>query len=517
MAIRPPISPGQWINSRAELLPMRPALTFQGTTWTYREFVEQIDRLAGALHAQGVRQGDRVGFLAFNHSMFLVALFATSKLGAIYVPLNFRLTGAELEFIINDAGVHTLIVGPDHQSVLEPVRGALKCQRFFGFGDHSEAWPDIAREMERATPVHAAAEMDPDDVAILIYTSGTTGRPKGSMMTVGNIWATMVNEMLMVDVLSTDTLLTYAPLFHVGGLNVLTMTTILKGAHVVLHQSFDPGQVIADIARYKVTLAFAVPAMLLFISQHPDFEKADMSTLRSVSVGGAPCPEPLLKLYNGRGIAVNQGYGLTETCAMASFLTPEWCWQKMGSVGKPPPLTQLRVIDATGEVITQPHARGEICVRGLNVTRGYWNRPDATRDALSEDGWLRTGDVGYFDEDGFYYICDRVKDMVITGGENVYPAEVESVLYEHPSIAEVAVIGEPDEKWGEAVTAVVALKPGTTLTLEQLQEHASQKLARYKIPRRMHIVPALPRNPTGKVLKYVLRDRFAKSAGGEKQ
>ncbi|NEX63721.1 acyl-CoA synthetase [Noviherbaspirillum galbum] len=512
MRVTPAIALGQWITERADRAPQRKALSFEDATWTYAEFVDHIDRLAAVLRQGGVARGDRVGFLAFNHPLFLVTLFAASRLGAIFVPLNFRLTGPELEFIINDAGVHSLIVGPDHQAVIGPVRPALRCQRYYGFGgkdgrNGAEAWPDLAGFMAECQPLRDAAELAEDDVAALMYTSGTTGHPKGSMMTVGNIWWNMVSELVTVDISSNDVLLTYAPLFHVGGLNVLTLSCLLKGVHVVLHPAFDPARVIADVPRHGVSLMFAVPAMLLFISQHPDFERADMSTVRSIMVGGAPCPETLLRLFNERGIAVNQGYGLTETAAMASFLTPEWCWDKMGSVGKPPILTRMRLIDADGKVITAPHVKGEVCVRGMNVTLGYWNRPDATRDAIDPDGWFRTGDIGYVDEDGFYTICDRVKDMVISGGENVYPAEVESVLYEHPAIAEVAVIGQPDETWGEKVVAVVALKPGARLDLEALQAFAGSRLARYKVPRQLRIVPGLPRNPTGKVLKYRLREQ----------
>jgi fatty-acyl-CoA synthase len=514
MRVRPAIALGQWITERADRAPQREALTFQETTWTYGEFVEQIDRMAAVLRQNGIGHADRVGFLAFNHPLFFVTLFAASRLGAVFVPLNFRLTGAELEFIINDAGVHTLIVGPEHRAVIDPVRAALACKRFYGFGDtsnQSDAWPDLPALMADAQPLREAAELAEDDIAALMYTSGTTGHPKGSMMTVGNIWWNMVSELITLDITSSDVVLTYAPVFHVGGLNVLTLSSLLKGVHIVLHPTFDPARVIADVARYKVNLMFAVPAMLLFISQHPNFEKADMSTVRSISVGGAPCPEALLRLFNERGIAVNQGYGLTETAAMASFLTPEWCWEKMGSVGKPPILTRMRLIDADGKVITEPHVRGEVCVRGMNVTLGYWNRPDATREAIDDEGWFRTGDIGYVDESGFYTICDRVKDMVISGGENVYPAEVESVLYEHPAIAEVAVVGQPDEKWGETVVAVVALKPGARLDLEELQAFAGNRLARYKVPRQLRIVSALPRNPTGKVLKYRLREQAAAS------
>nr|MBF0685273.1 AMP-binding protein [Pseudomonas sp.] len=269
---------------------------------------------------------------------------------------------------------------------------------------------------------------------------------------------------------------------------------------------WDPAQAMQAVERYKVTCSFAVPAMLLFMSQHPDFPDADLSSLRNISVGGAPMPEPLLHLYEQRGVPVNQGYGLTETTASATFLDPRFARRKLGSCGTAPLLSEVCIMGSDDQIITQPHTKGEVCVRGGNVTKGYWNRPDATAAAFTADGWFRTGDVGFIDEDGFFYICDRVKDMVISGGENVYPAEVESVLYEHPAIAEVAVIGAQDDTWGERVVAVVVLRPDATLTLVELQEFAAARLARYKLPREIRFIDALPRNPTGKVLKHLLRE-----------
>jgi fatty-acyl-CoA synthase len=250
---------------------------------------------------------------------------------------------------------------------------------------------------------------------------------------------------------------------------------------------------------------FGVPAMFQFMAQHPDFEATDLSSLRTLICGGAPCPEPLLKAYAGRGVPIQQGYGLTETAPMVTFLAPEYALAKLGSSGRPPLFTELRLIDSERAEITAPHVNGEICVRGPNVMAGYWNRPDATAEAIDADGWFHTGDVAYLDEDGFLYICDRVKDMIISGGENIYPAEVESVLDGHPAIAEVAVVGAPDERWGETVVAVAALKPGAELTLEDVRDFAGRSLARYKLPRRLQLVDALPRNPTGKILKYELR------------
>ncbi|MFW5330190.1 acyl-CoA synthetase [Hydrogenophaga sp. ZJX-1] len=508
----PKIGMGQWFTERALRDGQRKALTFEGETWTYADMLERIDRMAGALQAGGVQTGTRVGYLGFNHPMFFVALFACSKIGAIYVPLNFRLAGPEFEYIINDAGVHTLIVDQDHMAVIGAVRDRLSCSRYlcaFGDADDAARWPSAEAAMAAATPVRQAHQPHQDDVAVIMYTSGTTGRPKGAMLTAGNFWWNHVSELVMLDMRPDDVLLTFAPIFHIGALNVLTLTTFLKGAHIVLHRSFDPALALRDIARYRVSTMFVVPAMLLFISQHPDFASADTGSVRFIMCGGAPCPEPLLLLMDQRGILVQQGYGLTETAAMATALSSEWGARKIGSVGFSPLLTDVRIVAADGRVVDTPQERGEVCVRGMNVTRGYWNQPQATRQAIADDHWFRTGDVGYFDEQGFFYICDRVKDMIISGGENVYPAEIESVLYAHPSVAEVAVIGAPDPQWGETVVAVVALKPGCSLSLDEMRDFTSERLARYKVPRQLRIVEALPRNPTGKILKYKLREPAA--------
>lgn len=509
-APRPAIGMAQWFGARAQRSGHRAALSFEGRTWTYAELGADVDRLATVLAKGGVQPGMRVAYLGFNHPMFFVALFATARLGAIFVPLNFRLAGPEVQYIVNDAGVHTLLVGAAQQPVIDGVRDALCCHVFWGAEGEAvdtTRWPALADAVAAAAP-HTAPPAQPgaDDVAVIMYTSGTTGRPKGAMLTHGNFWWNHMAELYTVDVLADDRLLVFAPVFHIGGLNVLTLTTWLKGGHVLLQRQFDPAQALATLQAERITTLFSVPAMLLFISQQPGFAEADLSELRLIMCGGAPCPEPLLHLYNARGIAIQQGYGLTETAAMVGVLTAEHAVAKLGAVGHTTLMTQIRLIDNDGREVTEPLARGEICVRGPNVTRGYWNQPEATRAAISEAGWFRTGDVGYRDADGFYYVCDRVKDMIITGGENVYPAEVESVLAGHPAIAEVAVVGAPDAQWGESVMAVAVLRPGQTVTLEELQAFANGKLARYKMPRQLKLLSALPRNPTGKILKYQLRE-----------
>jgi fatty-acyl-CoA synthase len=504
----PDIGLGNWLYQRARRTPHRKALTFEGTTWTYAEIQQRIDRLATALRANGVCHGDRVGFLGLNQPAFLETLFAAARLGAVFVPLNFRLSGPELSYIITDAGVHTLVVDAPHRPVIDGMRADLPCRRFWSADRAAEGWPAVPSLLGAHEPLAAGEPVADDEVAIIMYTSGTTGRPKGAMLTHGNLWWNNVNALLMLDVLESDVSLVAAPLFHIGGLNVTTLVTWQKGGHLLVHRAFDPQRFLEDVAKYRVTSAFTVPAMLLFVSQQPAFASADLSSLRLVVCGGAPVPEPLMRLYADRGIPINQGYGLTETAPLLTFLTSEWGVAKIGSAGRTSLFTEVRLADANGRRITTPGEKGEVIARGPNVMKGYWNKPEATAAAIDAEGWFHTGDVGYLDDDGFLFIADRLKDMVISGGENVYPAEVESVLYEHPAVAEVAVIGLPDETWGEAVVAVVALKPGTTLDLEELKTFATEKLARYKLPRRLEIVPALPRNPAGKVLKFELRSRL---------
>ena len=391
--------------------------------------------------------------------------------------------------------------------VIEGIRASLPCRHYLSADVDAAGWPSLGSFTRRP----AACQGEPigaGEVAIIMYTSGTTGRPKGAMLTHDNIWWNNSMSLLTIDALESDVTLVVAPLFHIGGLNVTTLLAFQKGAEVILHRGFDPARWIEDIAKYKVTTAFAVPAMLLAVSHNPAFASADFASVRTIICGGAPVPEPLLHLYAKRGMPINQGYGLTETAPMVTFLTSEWGAAKLGSAGKAGFFIELAVVDADAKFLHEAGARGEVVTRGPNIMKGYWNKPDATAAAIDPAGWFHTGDVGYFDADGFLFICDRVKDMIITGGENVYPAEVEAVLYAHPAIAEVAILGQPDEKWGEAVVAVAALKPGQSLTLEALRAWASERLARYKLPSRLELIEALPRNPAGKVLKFELRKRF---------
>ena len=353
-----------------------------------------------------------------------------------------------------------------------------------------------------------------DEIAALMYTSGTTGRPKGVMLTHANLWWNNTNLMHLWDVLASDVTLVSSPLFHIAGLNVTIPTTWRMGGEVVLHRAFDPQTSLDDISRYRVSTLFGAPTMFHMMSRLPGFDSADLSSVRVIVCGGAPVPDTLIKRFHERGIAMLNGYGLTETAPSAAFLTAEYALSKLGSIGQPPMLSEIKIVGYDGATVAEPGVSGEICARGPNVTKGYWNKPEETAQAIDAEGWFHTGDIGYLDADGFLYLVDRLKDMVVSGGENVSSVEVENALQEHPAVTEVAIIGVPDERWGEAVVAVTVLTSGQSVTLAELREFGGRSLARYKLPTRLHVVGTLPRNPAGKILKYELRKEFRKGPSG---
>ncbi|MGI9607004.1 MAG: acyl-CoA synthetase [Acidimicrobiales bacterium] len=498
-----------WLHRRVIQTPDRPAITFEGTTLTYAEFSERVGRTAGVLRDRGVGSGDRVAYLAFNHPTFLESLFACAQIGAIFVPLNFRLTGPELAFMVADADVHVMIAGPDHRGVLDPARADMtSVEHWLAVEGTADSWEELEPLVGAATPIQRVAPIDAEDTALIMYTSGTTGHPKGAMLSHANLWWNNIGTMLTGEYTDEEVTLVFAPLFHIGGLNVTTLVVMQRGGHVILHRHFDPAAAINAIEEHRVSSLFGVPAMFLFMSQLPEFDTADLSSIKITICGGAPVPEPLMKRYAGIGVPFQQGYGLTETSPSLTVLTKEFTEAKLGSAGRPVYFMDLKLMAEDGSTVTEPFAKGEICARGPNIMKGYWNRPEATAEAIDADGWFRTGDAGYVDEDGFWFVVDRVKDMVITGGENVYPAEVEEVLLDHPAIAEVAVIGTPSEEWGEAVTAVCSLHGDNGLALDELRTFAGERLARYKLPTRLECVEEIPHNASGKMLKRELRDRF---------
>lgn len=502
-----------WLRRRAERDGERAALTFEGETLTFGDLQSEVEGFAGMLAECGIEFGDRVSYVGFNHSRFLVALFATARLGAVFVPLNFRFTGRELAHNIVDSGARAVIADEEHTALVDEIRDGLGALVFLRIGSGAEGWRGTD-ELVAGTSNHVdESAVDVDSTAMILYTSGTTGNPKGARLTHRNLWTNNINWMLAVNYSAVHVALTSAPLFHSGGMCVMTLPVLMAGGHVIVHPHFDADALLDDIERYRVTSLFMVPAMMLTVAQHDRFETADLSSVLIIVAGAAPVPEPMLRTYGSRGIPVSQCWGLTEVATGATFLGTDRALDKLGSCGTAGMLNEVRLIDFEGNVITAAGVRGELCVRGDTVTPGYWNLPQATAEALGPDGWFRTGDVAYQDEEGYFYIADRLKDMIISGGENVYPAEVESVLYGHPDIREVAVIGAPDERWGERVVAVVVLVPGAQLELSELREFATADLARYKLPLELRIVDVLPRNTTGKVLKHELRGAVSAPTG----
>jgi fatty-acyl-CoA synthase len=497
-----------WVRHHAENRPRKLAAIdlASGRPLTYAALDERVGRLAGHLRgACGIARGDRVAILGQNSTDVFELQFACARLGAIFVPLNWRLTVPELTFILGDAAPKLLIHDSELAESAAELARLCRIPRLLARGGDDSPYE---RALAAAGPVTEPETVSHDDVSTIMYTSGTTGSPKGALITHGMTFWNAVNLGGPALITSKAVLLTVLPLFHTGGLNCYANPVFLIGGTVLVMRAFDPGEalrVVADPAR-GITHFFGVPAIYQFMAQHPAFAESDLSRLVVAGVGGAPMPVPLLEIWARRGVALAQGYGMTETSPAVLVLDPDDAERKAGSAGKPVLHNAVRIMREDGSDAT-PGEIGELWVKGPNITPGYWNRPEANRASFTE-GWLHTGDAARVDEEGFYYIVDRWKDMYISGGENVYPAEIENVLYQITALAEAAVIGIADERWGEVGRAVVVMKPGQRVSEAEIMAHCQKNLARYKIPRSIVFTDALPRNATGKVHKPTLRARF---------
>ena len=503
-----------WLERRNELSPHKEALVdiSSGRSLTYRQLHERANKLANGWRSEWkVKKGDRIAILAHNCPEYLEALFAVAKIGAILVPVNIRLAGPELVYILNDCEPKGFILGEDFLDVISRIKSEIKIDNYLlldrAQNEGMTPYEAFLNGADAQTP-RLEEPNSLDDAQVILYTSGTTGYPKGSIQTHGNILFNSLNANIALDLVSTDVTVCGLPLFHTGGLHVMTTPTLYAGGTVLILRTFDAGEALRLIHEKKVNTVFFVSTMWLFMCQHKDFEKTDFSGLRLTWSGGAPCPIPVIEAYSKKGVFLGQGYGLTEVGPDSTMLTAEDAIRKAGSVGKATFHTAMRAINENGTE-TAVREVGEMVFRGPTVTKGYWNNPQATDEAM-RDGWFHTGDLGYRDEDGYYFLVDRMKDMFISGGENVYPAQVEKVIYEHPGVAEVAVFGIPDKKWGEVGHAVICKKSGSTLTEEELVAFLQNKLARFKIPKTYSFTESLPRNPSGKILKRVLREPYWK-------
>lgn len=500
---------GDWLGRRARLSPDAVALYDAENGMrpiTYAEWNVAATRTAALLRRLGVGRGERVAVLAYNSVAFLDLWFACGKIGAIMQPLNWRLTPNELAALVADGTPSAFVYGPEFVPVIGELRANAPSVRvWIAFDPSARAdAADVAFDARDACdePV-PPLELSWDDPWVICYTGGTTGTPKGAVLTHGNVTWNAVNTVVSWGLDANDTAILNAPLFHTGGLNVFTAPLVLAGGASVVCKGFQVDQVFDLVASGRVTLFFGVPTMFIALQQHPRWAEVDFSRLKLVISGGAPCPMPVFEEFWRRGVDFKTGYGLTEAGPNTFWLPPADVRRKPGAVGHPLMFIDLKLVDAEGREVG-PNTVGELLIRGPHVCAGYWGRPAETAKAFTPDGWLRTGDLAVRDEEGYYTIVGRLKDVIISGGENIYPAEVESVLAAHPAIAEVAVIPAPDPKWGEVGWAVVVPRPDHALDPDDVLAFAGARLARYKLPRRFILADSLPKTAAGKVDKQAL-------------
>ena len=552
---------GSWLERRRPKSGSNTALIAGERSISYAELAERTDRLANALRRRGVARGDRVAYLGENDPAFVETFFACGLLGAVFVPLNTRLAAPELQFQLDDAGVRLLVASARLDALAAAAVEGTGVQRRLivadavaggntaggaapsaeaspavaggntagGAAPSAEASPAVASGntaggaaateaspgVERYEEVLLAAPAEPidetvnlDEGAMILYTSGTTGRPKGALLTHGNLTWNCYNVLVDTDLSSTDVALMISPLFHVASLDMGLLPILLKGGTAVLEQKFEPGRSLELIERHRVTTLNGVPTTFQMLAEHPAWATTDLASLTKLTCGGSAIPASVLAAYDARGIEFANNYGMTETAPGATTLPRGRSRDKLGSAGLPHFFTDIRIVDPIGEVLAAGEV-GEIQISGPNVIKQYWNRSDATRDSYADGIWFKSGDMGYRDDEGFLYVSDRLKDMIISGGENVYPAEVEAAIVELPQIASVAVIGVPDEKWGEVPRAIVTLREGAELTGDDVRAHLDGRLARYKIPKSVVFVEEMPRTASGKIRKADLRRQYA--------
>lgn len=494
---------GEWLARREQLSPDHIGLidVSTGERFTYRMLNRRARALAAWLSERhGVRLGDRVAILAANSPVYLDVFLACALLGAILTPLNWRLTRPELVGILSDCEPVALIADGAYSGVAEQVTQECGISRLLRMEEFPGADEALAA---RAVPFDT---QDGEEIALILYTSGTTGAPKGAMLSHRMLTWNAINTQISWGLRAEDIAPTFAPFFHAGGLNVLTTPMYHLGGTVVLLRDTRPEAVLAAVERERCTLLFAVPTVFQMMMESDAFTSTDLSSVRFCISGGAPCPLPIIEGFSARRLEFRQGYGLTEVGVNCFSLAPEDATRKVGSVGRPVFHSQARIVDNHDDEVASG-AVGELALAGPHVCSGYWRRASATDDAY-RNGWWHTGDLARQDEEGYYFIVGRKKDMYISGGENVYPAEVEGVLATHEGIADVAVLGRPDPRWGEVGLAIVAPRSPHALTEQQVLNYCDGRLARFKIPKSVIFVDALPRNAMGKVVKAELYERY---------
>ena len=497
---------------QSNIRPKEVAFWFKGEETTFAQLNTRSNQVANGLLALGVSADQRVGYLAKNTAAYYEMLFGCAKVRAVMNAVNTRLAPPEVQFILSDAQVKVLFVGPEWFDMVDAIKDECPhLEHIITLDGTREGWPEYTSWREdQATSAPGIRTEDNDDV-IQLYTSGTTGLPKGVMLTNANYRGFMgqAGKLEWSSYNAGENVMNAMPLFHVAGVNVGVLATA-QGARTIVLPEINPAEILDLIEQQDINHAFFVPAVILMLSQMPDFRERDYSKLKQIFYGASPITEDLLvTAVEVMGARFTQVYGLTETTGGGTYLPPEAhepSWGKLRSCGVPYPSTIIRCVDGDGNPVPTGEV-GEIVIQSDFVMKGYWNRPEATEDAI-RNGFFHTGDAGYFDEDGFLFIHDRVKDMIVSGGENVYPAEVENAIFGHPDVADVAVIGVPDEKWGEAVKAIIVPKEGANPTPDSIMAWARERIAGYKCPKSVDYIEALPRNPSGKILRKDLREPY---------
>lgn len=497
---------GEWVVKRSQLSKNKTAIVFKNRRLTYSQFNSRINRLANGLSQIGVDRGTRVAAFLMNGNEILEVMFACAKIGAIFVPLNFRLSIEEVAYIMNDAGAAIFIYQSQSNQLIGEISEKVPIAYMINVDDSTQD-RNIQYEdfLTKNSDIEPEFDIGWEELHMIMYTSGTTGRPKGAMLTHANIFWNIIQVLIAHPIVETDSTFTVAPMFHSGAMTILTLPLLFKGGTVFIDNKFDPIRVLNTIEKEKITCMFMVPSMWLLLTQAPGFNEYHLGSLRLSISAAAPCPLAVIRLLQSKGISLIQQFGLTEV-APVSILNIQEAHRKLGSVGKPAFYVDVRIIDKDGDDVAIGEV-GELAVQAPNLMIGYWKKPEETQKVFN-DGWFFTGDYARADDEGYIYIECRKRDVIITGGENVYPIEVEQALYCHPNIKDAAVIGVSDDKWGEAVKAFVVLRDtGHSLSIDEIKAFCSDVLARYKMPKILEFVSELPRNASGKILKDILKNK----------
>ena len=493
-----------WLEKNADFTPDQIAIKFEGKEITYATFAAKTRDHARALkHVYGVGRGDRVAFYGMNSPDLLYLFFACARLGAMFLPLNWRLAVPEISYILSDATVSVLVSDEEFKSQSEELQDTVPEGKLVASDFEADNWQSLQKDIATSEGDDSNLHVTLETPFLLVYTSGTTGRPKGAVLTQHGIQTNALNSLHYTEMVPSDHILTALPMFHVGGLNIETTPAFYAGATVTIHRRFDPAAVLECVEKEKVTLVCLVPATILAVISSPKWTETDISSLRHVNTGSSVVPLHLIMAFQDRGIPVGQVYGLTETGPIAIYQKIPNALAKPGSTGKPALHCEMRIVDTEDKDVELGQS-GEILLKGGNILFEYWGNEKATQESL-KDGWFYTGDIGYQDEDGDVWVNDRKKDVIISGGENIYPAEIEAFIHEMPDVLDAAVVGRADDKWGEVPIAVIIKGEGAEFTGDQFLERFQGQMARFKHPKSVVFVDDLPRSALGKVLKFEIR------------